>query len=249
MQGQEHISAIAATAALAVPLPKTCDREGCSRAAVFSYVWEWGETGICCAEHMAELQQTAGNISRSIQCAPLQAAAPAPLQRDERARLMAAALVLEAELEETKTRGLDLYNDNTRLQQQIQTLTLRDAEAQAQVKDANAKAIELAAKLDERNREHGGLVDELGRLRVLVSRPNPDVSALSEKASKAEAALAARDTELRSALGTLESTRSELRVAESTISELKSEVSRLRELVGDAQPGSDRTEVGLTPEG
>lgn len=145
-----------------------CDQAGCSEPATHSYTWEWGASGTCCAKHQVLLQQTAGNLARSITFGGLSAAASPPLQREERVRLKAEALVLGEELAEAKQRGLEMYRQNTQLTQQVQSLTVRNREAEAQRKDALAVRDEMDHRLRELESENASLSDEVGRLRVLV---------------------------------------------------------------------------------
>lgn len=168
----------AAAAAVQVPL---CDRPGCGQPALFSYVWEWGEKGLCCERHRFELNQTAGQISRTIQCTALDAGQPAPLLRDERTQLMAKALSAEAELEETKARGLDLYRQNTGLTQQVQSLTVRNREADAQLRDAKQRLADMGAQLERTTAELANTSDEVSRLRVLVPKADPEGATVGSK--------------------------------------------------------------------
>jgi hypothetical protein len=148
-----------------------CDRD-CDKAAVFAYVWAWGESGVCCAEHAAVLQQVAGNLGRSITLTSL-VTAPQPLQRDERVRLIAEKLAAEAELEEVKKSGADLYNDNHKLTLQVQSLTTRKTALELQARDSDRKAAELDARCQELEAVNADQLQELERLRRLVKFANP----------------------------------------------------------------------------
>lgn len=146
-----------------------CDREGCTELATLSYIWDWGEKGVCCGTHQMLLQQTAENLGgRRVSFAPLTTPGPAPLQRDERTQLIAAKLSAEAELVEVKGRGLDLYRENLDLTRQVQSLTVRGRECDAQLKQALQDATELREQLSVRDAEHGEMAAELGRLRTLA---------------------------------------------------------------------------------
>jgi hypothetical protein len=147
-----------------------CDQSEAAEPATHSYVWEWGASGTCCARQVPILQQTANNLGRSITFALLNASGTPPLQREERVRLKAEALVLAEELAEAKLRGLDMYRQNTLLTQQVQSLTVRNREAEAQKKDAVAARDEMDQRLAVLESENATLNDELGRLRVLVDR-------------------------------------------------------------------------------
>lgn len=165
--------------------PPQCDQKSaadaksaCPNAAALSYLWDWGEKGVCCQQHMMLLQQTSGNLGRGVNFVPLVAAAPAPITRDERARLKGEVYALTEEIEEHKGRGLDLYRENTRLTEQLQALTVRHRETDLQLKDAKRLNEDLQEKIDERDAEHGNLVDELERLRVLTKFSEPKRSEL-----------------------------------------------------------------------
>lgn len=149
-----------------VPL---CDSDGCSEPATFAYVWDWGQSGKACSKHTALLQQTAGQLNRTVQVTALVAAGPVPLTRDERTRLKAETYALEAELEDVKARGLALYNENQVLSRQAQAATVRGRETEAQLKDASAEIERLRTAIQQRDSAHGDLVDEVGRLRTLTS--------------------------------------------------------------------------------
>lgn len=140
----------------------------CNKPATLGYRWEWGETGICCAECAGLLQQTAGNISRSIAIAPRAAAAEPPLERSERTQLIAARLSAEAEMEEVKARGAELYRSNVDLTGQVQRLTVQHREQAAQLRDAAAREQRILQRLRESETERADLVLEVERLRTLV---------------------------------------------------------------------------------
>lgn len=157
----------------AVVTAPTCDRgeagAPCGAKAVFAYQWDWGEKGTCCAEHATLLQQIGNTISRGVTLHPLHDPTPAPLQRDERVRLVAANLVVEAELEEAKSRGLELYRINTQLRGDVQLFRVRNQEADAQLADARAEIELLKEELEKRDREASELVLEVERLKTLAA--------------------------------------------------------------------------------
>lgn len=167
--------------------PPTCDQknklspgveEACKQAGVVAYLWDWGDKGVCCQHHMMLLQQTAGNLGRAVTFVPLVAAAPAPITRDERARLKGEVYALTEEIEEHKGRGLDLYRENERLAQQVQALTVRGRETELQLKEAKKQVEQLQQQADERDAEHGNLVDEVERLRSIAKFSEPKRSEL-----------------------------------------------------------------------
>jgi hypothetical protein len=145
-----------------------CDRD-CTKPAVFSYAWSWGETGVCCAEHQFLMQQTATQIERTIQFSALLPTGPAPLDRPERIRLKSEIYALEEETKDLKARGLDMYRLNERLTSQLQAATVRGRETELQLRDASREIERLTCELAKRDNEHGNLTDELDRLRTLAS--------------------------------------------------------------------------------
>lgn len=151
-----------------------CDQPECKEPATHSYTWEWGATGTCCSKHQVLHQQTADNLGRKISFALLASSATPPLQREERVKLRAEAMVAQEELAEAKSRGLDLYRQNTLLTQQVQSLTVRNREAEAQRKDAVGALERADERLRELESENATLSDELSRLRVLVDMPPVD---------------------------------------------------------------------------
>lgn len=153
---------------------KNSDGSPCREPAVHSYRWDWGETGACCAAHAPLMQQIAVNLSsrevvRTVNLAPLENAAEAPLERSERTALIAGRLAAEAETAELKNRGAQLYRQNVDLTAQVQRLTLRHSEADAQLTDARAKVEALQDKLDERETDLGRVTDELQRMQTLAA--------------------------------------------------------------------------------
>jgi|SRR6186713_188997 len=159
------------TTAAAAPLPlpgPICDREGCSNPANATYAFDWGENGICCSTHQFLLKQTADQIFRGVQFLPLANLPPAPMARDERARLKGETYALTEELEEAKGRGLELYRQNEQLMLQLQASTTRGRETELQLRDATREIERLQVELQSRDAEHGGMVDELTRLRTLA---------------------------------------------------------------------------------
>lgn len=155
------------------PAP-VCDRDPkCGESAVYSYMWDWGEKGVCCALHAQLAQQVASQISRGVVLSPLRAPEAEPMQRDERTRLKAHALVVEEELNEAKGRGLELYRANVDLTLQVQTLKVREREMNAQLKDRDARIAHLEGQLSERDAEHAELTEEIGRLRTLEAFVRP----------------------------------------------------------------------------
>lgn len=158
--------------------PPTCDQAGCSQPAVFSYLWDWGQQGVCCAHHQLLLQQTSEPLQRKVSFSPLLAPVAAPITRDERSRLKGEVYALTEEIEDLKGRGLDLFRENTRLTTQLQALTVRNRETELQLQDAKRSLESLQQQLDDRDSEHGNLVDEVERLRSIAKFTEPSRSEL-----------------------------------------------------------------------
>jgi len=152
-------------------MDQMCDQTDCKERATHSYTWEWGASGVCCAKHQMVLAQTAASLQRQIHFSPINDGAAPPLQREERVKLRAEALVLGEELEEAKLRGLELYRQNTQLISQVQSLTVRAREQEAQLRDAVKARDDLDLRVASLESENATLHDELGRLRVLVDLP------------------------------------------------------------------------------
>lgn len=149
-------------------MPTICDQPLCQEAATHAYTWEWGQSGAVCGKHRMLLQQTSENLGRSITFAPIDPSATPQLTRDERVKLKAENLVVSEELAEAKQRGLEMYRQIELLSQQVQSLTVRNREAEEQLKEltrAREKSDERQIELEV---ENAALVDEIGRLRVLL---------------------------------------------------------------------------------
>jgi chromosome segregation ATPase len=129
-------------------------------------VWDWNESYPVCATHQALAKQTAENLQRTVSFSTI-AQPEQPLTRSERAKLKGEVYALEMEVVDLKARGVNLYNENTALTRQVQSRTVRLQETEAQLKDAQQLVEQLQAKLEERDAEHGNLVDEVSRLRTL----------------------------------------------------------------------------------
>jgi seryl-tRNA synthetase len=145
-----------------------CNFKGCSNPASHHYRWEWGEEGNCCATCVQLMQQTAGNLSRTIQFRTLDASAEPPLQRSERTQLIAAKLSAEQELEEVKSRGHKLYQQNVSLAQEVQQHLNRSRTLSDTVASQTGQIEELAAQLSTKETELATQSTELQRLRLLV---------------------------------------------------------------------------------
>lgn len=151
------------TAALA---PATCEK--CGKPALARCMWDWGESYLVCGEHQALAVQTNENLAsgQRVHFVPIPTA-PAPMTRDERTRLKGNVYALEEEIVDLKARGSDLYRENTALTRQVQAGSVRLRETELQLTDARQDLQQVVAKLEERDAEHGALVDEVQRLRTM----------------------------------------------------------------------------------
>ena len=147
---------------------KMCDEPGCEKAAVVSYVWEWGQGGSCCLEHQVVHTQRAAALKRRVTFTPLNPGAPPPIERSERVRLTAERLAAEEELSEVKARGLELYQSNVKLTAEVQRLTLMVRELRAQLQDAREDRDLAIGERNSRTAELADAVDELDRIKRLV---------------------------------------------------------------------------------
>lgn len=151
--------------------PPKCDE--CDAPALFAYAFPWGEGGKVCATHAALKQQTAENLGRTVTMAALPPPQNQPLTRAERVALKAEVYALEEEAKDLKARGLALYQENERLTIQLQALHVRHQETDARLRDATATLDDFSRRLEERDAEHGALVDEVQRLRTITKFATP----------------------------------------------------------------------------
>jgi hypothetical protein len=146
-----------------------CFYEGCKETPVATYVWPWGETGLTCAQHQIVLRQKASQLNRDVVITPMQPGAPTPMTRDERITSQARILTLEAELEEARTRGVEMYRSNEQLTAQLRVEQAKTAELDAALTAATNRYDELVAMTGELRAELAEAVDELGKLRAVVT--------------------------------------------------------------------------------
>lgn len=136
--------------------------------AIATYLWPWGETGLCSAKYQLELNQTAGNLSRTILFLPLADAQEAPMERSERTKLKAECLVLEEELSECKLRAVAMYQENVNLTAQVRSYAVNKRELEAQLSDVTIKAGRLEQSLVTAQAAQGEMVEELTQLRTIA---------------------------------------------------------------------------------
>lgn len=144
-----------------------CDEKGCGKPATLAYRWEWGATGVCCATHAALKQQAAKSLKRAVVVHPIQAAAPAPIGRDERIQLTARALVLEDELKAAQSAGQKTHAHCQDLQVQLSAAKSKQVELKAQLEDVGKRLLDTERQRDELSAQNGELLVEVERLKHL----------------------------------------------------------------------------------
>lgn len=136
--------------------------------ATAKYRWAWGEEGYCCSKGQFLLNQRAKNLKQTIDYLPLVQAAPEPLKRDERVRLIAEKLAAESERDETAERNSRLYAQNTELGSQLRSLKLRNEAADAQIRENVEVIADLKDQLSRVSVDNGKLSDALARANALL---------------------------------------------------------------------------------
>jgi hypothetical protein len=145
-----------------------CTWKGCNNPASHRFRWDWGEENFVCPSCIPLMQQTAGNLQRSVAFVNLDQGAPAPVSVSERAHLMAGKLSAEAELQQVQVQGHELYKSNVALTQQLQTHVMQARERDALIKRKDEEIQELSERLQTREKDLGEAHAELQRLRTLV---------------------------------------------------------------------------------
>lgn len=145
------------------PRYPACDYEGCEQPATHSYVWDWGDGGHCCQQHVAAHSMTARNLKRTVQFAALAASAPVELTRQQRIDMNARVLAAEQEADEVNAKSVELYNANVQLANEIKRQSIEVLGLQAQVRD-------LAAELEQTRSEKMKALTELGAAKTELAR-------------------------------------------------------------------------------
>lgn len=140
----------------------------CSHQATHAYLWDWGETGTCCPEHITVLKQISETLGRGVTFTPLDPHAPRVMQRDERVQLNARILAAESELADAKTRGLEMHQQLAQIAQQAQAATLRLSATQSELSDARTRIDQLETELLKTAGRAAELQDERNRLSHIV---------------------------------------------------------------------------------
>ena len=139
----------------------------CHEPAVASYVWPWGEEGLCCATHRPLLAQVEKNTKRRVSLAMLNPGAPLPMTHDERVAHHAQRLALEEELSEARARGVELHKAHQDLVRQLRTAQAQIGTLEAAAKVSDGNRAELERELARVRAELGHVVEDLQRERAL----------------------------------------------------------------------------------
>ncbi len=138
--------------------------------AVFSYQWDWGESGVCCAEGQFLLNQKAGQLGRHIAFAPLHAPTEQPLVRSERAALKGQVYALEEEVRELQERGQKMYSELELARADARVVLSRDASQKAEIETIKAYQTQLERELSDAHAEIISLTERLDTLQRLLPR-------------------------------------------------------------------------------
>ena len=150
------------------PGEQACSKDP-SQKAVFSFFWDWGESGVVCAEQAALLQQAAPQLGRTVQLVPLAPSGPVTPTRDERIAWHAKEKTLELELDDAKAKGLELYRNNEALRAENRLHVTRKAQADAERDQLRDEVAALGGKVDALERENADLLNKLERAQALAA--------------------------------------------------------------------------------
>lgn len=150
------------------PVAALCDVDGCQEPAQFSYLWDWGQTGLCCAHHALILRQKSGNLNRTVTIQSLVAPAPTAMTRDERIRMRAEVMTIQEDVAELKQRNLELYNANQELTRELRRMGTELSQLQDMLADARAEADQLTADKMTALADLGTRTAELVRLEAVL---------------------------------------------------------------------------------
>lgn len=148
--------------------------------AVYSYTWEWGETGLCGHTGRTLLQQASGNLGRRVDFHPLETG-PRPMELEERAQFAGKVYALEAELAAVRDRGQALYLETERLRADNRLLVVQKGQLEArlaqEVDPLRRQVQELTEELSEERRDLAAVVEERDILRSMIGDTERQTSA------------------------------------------------------------------------
>jgi hypothetical protein len=152
--------------------------------AVYSFAWEWGETGLCGHTGRTLLQQASGNLGRRVDFHPLDTG-PRPMELEERAQFAGRVFALEHELAAVRDRGQALYLETERLRADNRLLVVQKGQLEArlanELEPLRRRVQELTEELASERRDLAAVVEERDILRDMIGdagRPTsaPEVS-------------------------------------------------------------------------
>lgn len=147
-----------------------CDRDP-TKEAVYSYEWDWGEKGFCCAEQRQVLEQGAKNLNRRVIFTTIKVG-PAPMELPERAAAHGKIYALEHELGVLKARNAALGEQLRVAAADSRTLlaNLRTCEATLGVRDVELEKARVDLAMSERAR--ADLSERLSLATNALDRPS-----------------------------------------------------------------------------
>lgn len=157
-----------APAVVLAPGEQLCSKDP-SQKATHAYQWDWGESGVVCAEQAALLQQAAPQLGRQLVIYPLAPTAPAAPTRDERIAWYAKEKTLELELEDAKSKGLELWRNNEALRKENHLHTVRKAQADEERARVQETLDNQHRRIAELEKENADLLNQLERAKTLAA--------------------------------------------------------------------------------
>lgn len=149
-------------------MPTCTYKKDCREDAISSYVFGWGDDGLCCPVHQVEVGQVATNLNQTVQINPLTPGSPPPVTREQRIQAHATALALEEENAELRQNAMDLYHQLESFKQQVSTLSAQKTALEANLAEVK-QALEKSRQEEGRLRQQAASENqELRRLRALV---------------------------------------------------------------------------------
>lgn len=149
-----------------------CTVGECKQNALYSYTWDWGEAGFCCARCTVTLQHKMQSLGRTCTFVALQPGAPIELGKDERIQLHARVLAAEDEVRTVKARNLQLFDSNQVLSGEVRQLRAELEQFQSQLADARAEADQLTTEKMKALQQLAETNHELARLQGLLDATN-----------------------------------------------------------------------------
>lgn len=141
-----------------------CCFDGCDSQALFSFVWAWGDNGVCCERHRFILGQQSQRLARAVTITPLDPGAPKPVTRDERIGYHARVMALEAELQELQGRGATLSEGVSELKRQLRTSEAQRAALESELQAHRERVEALSGSLAASEQAAGKAQGEVERL-------------------------------------------------------------------------------------